>query len=135
MEISNHSHFSTDAYLLSQRKYQAEHDNVSPLEKIRQNQQGEQSAPDKYKLISGNKIDKETVSGNEQNVVSQQINPFKAMNVGQAYQAKASQNTTYKVTEHNPQIGHQAGQAVATYNTIENSQYNQNLVNRIELLV
>ena len=42
---------------------------------------------------------------------------------------------SYKVTAHEQQLAHQAEKAIASYNRIENSQYGQELVSRIELLV
>ncbi len=136
MEISNSSHFSSDAYLLSQRKYQAEHDNVLPVEKTHKDQQNDKRQTGKTEVLTSSLASKRSATQTEQNTAALETNPFQAFNASRTRQTNSNHsNAAYKVAAHNSQIGYQAEQAVARYNKVENSQYGQDLVNRIELLV
>ncbi len=53
----------------------------------------------------------------------------------QAHSSQQNNAANYRVVAHEQQLAHQAEKAIASYNRIENSQYGQELVNRIELLV
>lgn len=136
MEINNSSHFSTDAYLLSQRKYQAKQSNVSPLEKAHKDQQSDSQTNKTEPAVEDISKNAALAVSAEQSSTEITNNPFSAINLTRAHQTNSNQHdSSYKVTAHKPQIGHQAEQAVAQYNRVENSQYGQELVSRIELLV
>lgn len=130
MEISNNTHFSADAYLLSQQKYKAEPGSVSPLKQIDKDQKSNQDqAADNKDLVATKRADKAT----EPTLETTENTPFQLVNITKA--KNSPQNTSYKITAHDEQIARHAEKAVSSYNAVENSQYGQELVNRIELMV
>ena len=136
MEINNRSHFSTDAYLLSQQKYKADQQSMSPLEKSNKEKKVNREETSETKKISAVNEDSQThsnfhIASTKQANLNQTLNSNKT----QRNQSNNQDTSGYKVSPHNPQIAHKAERAVATYNSVENSQYGQELVNRIELLV
>ena len=135
MEISNRSHFSTDAYLLSQHKFKADQESVSSAEKSRASGEEKQKEADATKKVHAMDA---PADSNTNNSVSfkEQTSLQQGFNLDKAQKKQASNGPQgYKVTAHNSQIGHHAERAVSEYNSVENSQYSQELVNRIELMV
>jgi len=138
MEISHNSHFTNDAYLLSQQKNKAEQSNVTPIDEVRKEQRSNQKRAVEAKETDASDESKNSASGLEQNKETT-TNTLQPINITKARQANKSNTqhneSSYKVTAHEPQMARHAKQAVESYNNVENSQYGQELVNRIELMV
>ncbi len=70
---------------------------------------------------------------------TQRVEAPQTLNIGKTQQPPHSNHkngiASYKVTAHEQQLAHQTEKAIASYNRVENSQYGQELVSRIELLV
>ncbi len=131
MEISSHSHFNSKAYLPRQQKYKAEPSNVLPLGKIQNDQKNNPNI--EAKTLATNK---NASTNEEQNKLAIELNSFQPIHLTQAHQTVSpGKELSYKVTAHDPQIARHAEKAVASYNSVENSQYAQELVNRIEVMV
>ena len=134
MEISNNSHFSTDAYLLSQQRNKADQDNVSPLGKIQ-----DEKKSDRAQATETEAVDNEETKRLKHDTESNEVNTFQANNLRRAHhlsqQNAQRPENDYTVTAHDSVIARQTEKALASYNSVENSQYGQELVNRIELMV
>jgi len=137
MEISNDSHFSTDAYLLSQRKHHAEQQDISPLKQITQdNKERPEQTPETAKQDDKKNSDRDS----DKNWQVTETNPFQSFQLKKAKNyppatATEKDQSRYKVTAHDVNMPRHAEKAVNSYNMIENSQDGQELVNRIELMV
>jgi len=138
MEISHNSHFTNDAYLLSQQKNKAEQSNVTPIDEVRKEQGSHHKRAVEAKEADASDESKNSASSAEQNkeITTNTLQPINITKARQASQSNTQQNeSSYKVTAHDPQMARHAKQAVESYNHVENSQYGQELVNRIELMV
>lgn len=137
MEINNRSHTTNhDAYLQKQQANNAEQNNISPSEHIKEEQEDKQKSSESSAL-SATKNSEDSSTKTEQNQESQSLELFEPINLTRARKESNSQNNRmeYKIAVHEEQLAHQAEKAINSYHAIENSQYGQELVNRIEIMV
>lgn len=137
MEINNRSHTTNhDAYLQKQQVNSTEQNNVAPSEHIKEELEDKQKSSESAALsATDNSEDSSTKTG--QNKESQTLELLEPINLTRARKESNSQNNRmeYKIAVHEEQIPHQAEKAINAYHSVENSQYAQELVNRIELMV
>jgi len=136
MEIHNSSHFSHDAYLLSRRENNADSKNISPLKQI---EEDKEHSKNKTAQVESIQETEESAPNRESEEHSQPISLFQPINLTKAQQQNRNnpQNDeqNYKVHPQQQHVTHHAEKAISSYNNIENSQYGQELVNRIEAMV
>lgn len=133
MEINNSNHFSHDAYLLSSQQNNAASKNVAPLEQVKNAEQ----EPDKSDSEASALQEKQSSKKSERSEEAAVTSLFQPINFTRAQRQNATANNTsaaYKLTAHQQQLAHHAERAITTYNKVENTQYGQELVNRIEAM-
>lgn len=136
MEINNRTHLNHEAYLHNQQVTDTEKNNVTPLEQIKEEQKGKQNSPESTSL--SNTINSQaSITKTEQLQASQSLTLFEPINLTRARIQPNPHDTRmdYKITAHEERVTHQAEKAINSYHAVENSQYGQELVNRIELMV
>ena len=137
MEINNLSHTTNhDTYLQKQQANNADQNNVSPSELIKEELEDKQKSSESAALSAAKNSD-DSSTQTEQSQESKALEFFEPINLTRARKESDSQNNRmeYKIAAHQEQIAHQAEKAINAYHAIENSQYGQELVNRIELMV
>lgn len=136
MEINNRSHANHDAYLQKQQANDAGQNNVAPSEHIKEEQEDKQKSS-KAAALSTTENSKDAASKTEQSQQPQSLELFEPINLTRARNNSGSQNNRmeYKVSAHEEKIAHNAEKAINSYHAVENSQYEQELVNRIEIMV
>ena len=133
MEINNATHFSHDAYLLSHQQSASDFKNVEPAEQVK-----DEKNPDNKSAQTQALIERQTSkSTTEQTGEIQSASLFQPVNLIRAQQQNSEnpKQASYKITAQQQQLAHRAEQAITTYNKVENTQYGQELVNRIETMV
>lgn len=132
MEISNNTSSSHATFLQNKQVSDAARNAVSPLEQIKE--EHEDSA-----TKNANNSPSKTDTAIEKTPETLKLDATQPLNIIKAHQQTHSSRknsiANYRVTAHEQQLARQAEKAIASYNGIENSQYGQELVNRIELLV
>lgn len=137
MEINNSLHTTYhDSYLPKQQANNAEQNNVSPTDLIKEEQEDKQKSSESTALSTA-KNNEDSPTKTEPSQESQALEIFEPINITRARKESNSQSNRmeYKIAAHEEQIAHQAEKAINSYHAIENSQYGQELVNRIELIV
>ena len=137
MEINNRSHATThDAYLQKQQENNAEQNNVSPSELIKEEQEDKRQSS-KAAALAATKNSEDSATKTEQSNEPPSLELLEPINLTRARKESESQNNRmeYKIAVHEEQLARQAEKAINSYHAIENSQYGQELVNRIELMV
>ncbi len=132
MEINNSTHLSHDAYLLSNQQNASARQNVAPLEQVKKEDQESNKNSSEAKALQETQSSK---TSTEQSEEVQSTSLFQPVNLIRAQQQNnESGKQSYKVTAQQQQLAHHAEQAITTYNKVENTQYGQELVNRIEAM-
>jgi len=137
MEINNRSHATNhDAYFQKQQANNAGQYFVSPSEHIKEEQEDKQKSS-KSTVLSTTKDSEAASAKTEQSHEPQSLALLEPINLTRARKDSGSQNNRmeYKVAVHEELLAHQVEKAINSYHVIENSQYGQELVNRIELIV
>jgi len=132
MEISNNTSASHATFLQHKQASDAARNAIPALEQV--NEEHPDSATNNANN-SPSKIDTylEKTRETQKSDAIQPLNIIKAHQ--QTHSSRKNSIANYRVTAHEQQLAHQAEKAIASYNRIENTQYGQELVNRIELLV
>lgn len=136
MEINNRPHSSHGSYLQNQQANSAEQNNVSPSEHIKEEQEDKQKSSQSAALTAS-KNTEEVSTQAEQIHEAKSLQSLEPINLTLARKQSNTQDNRmqYKVAAHDAQVAHQVAKAINSYHAVENSQYGQELVNRIELMV
>ncbi|VAW99513.1 hypothetical protein MNBD_GAMMA23-1853 [hydrothermal vent metagenome] len=126
MEIKNNTASSRPLFLPNKQKSNAARTAILPLNPLKQEQRNS-AIENAGSSLSKTESNKESLSS------IQAPNITRAQQ--QAHSSRQTSTTSYKVIAHEQQLARHAEKAIASYNIIEHSQYGQELVNRIELLV
>ncbi len=132
MEISNNTSPNHTTFLQNRQASNTARNTVLPLEQLKEKQHDSASEKANHSLSNvGSHIEK---TGEAQK--PEAMPPGNIVRAHQqAHSSRQNNAANYRVVAHEQQLAHQAEKAIASYNRIENSQYGQELVNRIELLV
>ena len=131
MEISNNTSPNHTTFLQNRQASDTARNVVLPLEQLKEKQH--HSTSEKANSLLSRETHIEKAGETQQPETMPPGSIIRAYQ--QAHSSRQNNVANYRVVAHAQQLAHQAEKAIASYNRIENSQYGQELVNRIELLV